>query len=131
MRKIRIFTFSQYWLDVISIQTNVSRFAVQVRDCDFGAIVNRDLVKRLRNVNGATAHKTIAQNDLRLAARLCQIFDARANLYQSEELLKQRRKLPFDLPPGAEIVSSILCDIFSHTAFKRAKTAALVSSPIV
>ena len=37
-----------------------------------------------------------------------QVFDARANLYQSEELLEARKKLPFDLPPGAEIVSSTL-----------------------
>lgn len=47
----------------------------QVRDCDLGAIVNRDLARRVRSVNGITGHKQVAQNDLQLAAKLVTVFD--------------------------------------------------------
>jgi hypothetical protein len=33
--------------------------SIRIRDCDFGAIVNRDLARRVRVVNGVTAHKTV------------------------------------------------------------------------
>jgi hypothetical protein len=83
-----------------------------------GAIVNRDLVRRIRVVHGVTAHKLVMQNDLRLAVcacvcyyisiflkvRLCAIFDTRAQLYQSDSQDDARRRLPIELPPGAEVV---------------------------
>ena len=54
----------------------------QLRDCDLGPIVNRDLTRRVRTVNGLTAHKALAQKDLGFAAKLVQAADKRANLYQ-------------------------------------------------
>jgi hypothetical protein len=56
-----------------------------LRDCDLGSIVNRDLTRRVRTVNGITVHKAVAQNDLRQAAKLVQIYDKRAGLYQDEQ----------------------------------------------
>lgn len=37
---------------------------LQIRGCDFGALVNRDIVKRVRNANGVAAHVSIAQASL-------------------------------------------------------------------
>lgn len=48
---------------------------LQIRDCDLGAIINRDLARRVRTVNGITAHKQVAQNDLRQAAKLTALYD--------------------------------------------------------
>lgn len=57
---------------------------LQLKDCDMGPIVNRDLTRRIRTVNGITIHKQVAQNDLRLAARLVQIYDKKYGLFQNE-----------------------------------------------
>jgi hypothetical protein len=57
---------------------------IRLRDCDLGSIVNRDLTRRVRTVNGVTVHKAVAQNDLRQAAKLVQIYDRRAGLHQDE-----------------------------------------------
>lgn len=58
--------------------------SIRLKDCDLGAIVNRDLTRRIRTVNGVTAHKQVAQNDLRLAARLVQVCDKKWGLWQDE-----------------------------------------------
>jgi hypothetical protein len=51
----------------------------------------------------------VAQNDLRLAARLCQLFDARAQVWQDDDsssaAAATRRKMKFDLPEGVAVVS--------------------------
>ncbi|KRZ10421.1 Serrate RNA effector molecule -like protein [Trichinella zimbabwensis] len=46
---------------------------IRLRDCDLGAIVNRDLSRRIRVTNGIAAHRAVAQSDLRLAATVVQI----------------------------------------------------------
>uniref|UniRef100_A0A5S6PZ73 Serrate RNA effector molecule homolog n=1 Tax=Trichuris muris TaxID=70415 RepID=A0A5S6PZ73_TRIMR len=58
---------------------------IRVKDCDLGAIVNRDLTRRIRAVNSITGHKTVMQNDLRHVARLVQMYDKRANLWETED----------------------------------------------
>lgn len=60
--------------------------SIRLKDCDLGAIVNRDLTRRIRTVNGVTSHKQVAQNDLRLAARLVQIYDKKWGLWQDENV---------------------------------------------
>ncbi|VDP03730.1 unnamed protein product [Soboliphyme baturini] len=57
---------------------------LRLRDCDLGAIVNRDLTRRIRTVNGITGHKTVAQNDLRLAARLVLLYDKKCGFWQAD-----------------------------------------------
>lgn len=42
----------------------------RLRDCELGAIVNRDLSRRVRPVNGITTHKTIIRSDIKLCAKV-------------------------------------------------------------
>jgi len=57
---------------------------IRLRDCDMGAIVNRDLSRRIRPVNGISQHKQVLKNDIRLAAKIVQNYDQRHNLFQVE-----------------------------------------------
>lgn len=43
---------------------------IRLRDCELGAIVNRDLSRRVRPVNGITTHKTIVRSDIKLCAKV-------------------------------------------------------------
>lgn len=45
-------------------------YIYQLRDCELGAIVNRDLSRRVRPVNGITSHKTIVRSDIKLCAKV-------------------------------------------------------------
>uniref|UniRef100_F1KUY4 Serrate RNA effector molecule homolog n=1 Tax=Ascaris suum TaxID=6253 RepID=F1KUY4_ASCSU len=72
---------------------------VRIRDCDLGAIINRDLARRVRTVNGITAHKQVAQNDLRQAAKLTALYDKKAGLYQPPEEEQQQPRSEFELDP--------------------------------
>ncbi len=49
-----------------------------------GAIVNRDLSRRIRTVSGITSHKQVVRNDIRLAAKIIQNLDARLGLWENE-----------------------------------------------
>lgn len=53
-----------------------------MRDCELGAIVNRDLSKRIRSVNGITNHRQVARNDMKLCANIINNFDNRSGLWQ-------------------------------------------------
>ncbi|MFH4979600.1 hypothetical protein AB6A40_006309 [Gnathostoma spinigerum] len=70
---------------------------VRIGDCDLGAIVNRDLTRRVRVVNGITGHKTVAQNDLRQAAKLTAMYDKKAGLYQSETTEGAKQTFEMDM----------------------------------
>ncbi|VDK45567.1 unnamed protein product [Anisakis simplex] len=70
---------------------------VRIRECDLGAIINRDLTRRVRTVNGVTAHKQVAQNDLRQAAKLTAFYDKKAGLYQSSDEGDQQNDKDFEL----------------------------------
>ncbi|XP_050541392.1 serrate RNA effector molecule homolog isoform X2 [Daktulosphaira vitifoliae] len=56
---------------------------VRLRDCELGAIVNRDLSKRIRSVNGITSHRQVARNDMKLCANIINNFDKRADIWQT------------------------------------------------
>lgn len=56
----------------------------QLRDTELGAIVNRDLSRRIRTVSGITCHKQVVRNDIRLAAKIIQNLDARLGLWSDE-----------------------------------------------
>ena len=53
----------------------------QLRDCELGAIVNRDLSRRIRTVNGITSHRQVVRNDIKLAARIVHNLDAKSGLW--------------------------------------------------
>ncbi|XP_075166935.1 arsenic resistance protein 2 isoform X2 [Haematobia irritans] len=55
----------------------------RLRDCEMGAIVNRDLSRRVRPVNGMTAHKTVIRADIKLCAKIAMNLDEKFKLWQS------------------------------------------------
>ncbi|XP_066268744.1 serrate RNA effector molecule homolog isoform X2 [Branchiostoma lanceolatum] len=55
---------------------------IRLRDCELSPVVNRDLARRIRPVSGIVIHKQILRNDLRLAAKLVMILDARSKLWE-------------------------------------------------
>ncbi|KAI1716452.1 arsenite-resistance protein 2 domain-containing protein [Ditylenchus destructor] len=57
----------------------------KIAGADLGAIVNRDLKRRIRFVNGVTLHRTVAQNDIKHAAKLIVLYDHKAKLHLDPE----------------------------------------------
>lgn len=57
---------------------------IRMKDSELGAIVNRDLMRRVRTVNGITPHKAIVRNDIRLAAQVIQYLDSKWNLWDED-----------------------------------------------
>lgn len=56
----------------------------QLRDCELAPGVNRDLARRVRNVNGITQHKQVLRNDIKLAAKLIHALDEKGELWSSK-----------------------------------------------
>ncbi|XP_051800642.1 serrate RNA effector molecule homolog [Acanthochromis polyacanthus] len=54
---------------------------IRLRDCELSPVVNRDLCRRVRSVNGLTHHKPVVRNDIRLSARLVHSLDQRGALW--------------------------------------------------
>lgn len=54
---------------------------LQLRDCELAPVVNRDLARRVRNVNGITQHKQVLRNDIKLAAKLIHALDEKGDLW--------------------------------------------------
>ncbi|VEN33580.1 unnamed protein product [Callosobruchus maculatus] len=59
--------------------------SVRLRDCELGAIVNRDLSRRIRPVNGVTAHRQVVRSDVRISARVALHLDEKAGLWPREK----------------------------------------------
>lgn len=53
----------------------------RLRDCEMGAIVNRDLSRRVRPANGITAHKQVVRADIKLCAKIAMNLDERFKLW--------------------------------------------------
>lgn len=47
-----------------------------------GAIVNRDLSRRIRTVTGLTGHKQVVRHDMKLSAKIIHNLDAKNDLWQ-------------------------------------------------
>lgn len=56
---------------------------IRLRDCELGAIVNRDLLRRIRTVNGITAHKQIVRHDIKLSAKIVHNLDLKVGLWST------------------------------------------------
>lgn len=63
---------------------------IRLRDCELGAIVNRDLSRRIRPVNGITAHKQVVRSDIRIAAKVTLHMDNKAGLWPDDEDKKEK-----------------------------------------
>merc|ERR1712141_587885 len=58
---------------------------IRLRECELGPIVNRDLSRRIRTVNGITVDKKVVRNDIKLAAKVITNLDTRWQLWMSSE----------------------------------------------
>ncbi|XP_064408824.1 serrate RNA effector molecule homolog isoform X2 [Latimeria chalumnae] len=63
---------------------------IRLRDCELSPVVNRDLTRRVRNINGITQHKQIVRNDIKLAAKLVHSLDDRSQLWSLESEKEDR-----------------------------------------
>lgn len=54
---------------------------IRLRDFDLGAIINKDLSKRIRYVSGITGHKQVVRSDIRIAAKIVLHLDQKAQLW--------------------------------------------------
>ncbi|KAL1419139.1 hypothetical protein MTO96_005250 [Rhipicephalus appendiculatus] len=70
---------------------------IRLRDCELGAIVNRDLSRRIRSVNGIASHKQVIRSDIKLAARIVHNLDNQRSLWTPTE-------------PGAESAGNAAAD---------------------
>ncbi|KAG7233197.1 hypothetical protein INR49_007357, partial [Caranx melampygus] len=57
---------------------------IRLRDCELSPVVNRDLCRRVRSVNGLTHHRPVLRNDIRLSARLVHSLDQRGELWAGQ-----------------------------------------------
>ncbi|KAM8897544.1 serrate RNA effector molecule homolog [Spinachia spinachia] len=57
---------------------------IRLRDCELSPVVNRDLCRRVRCVNGLTHHRPVVKNDIRLSARLVHSLDQRGALWDGQ-----------------------------------------------
>ncbi|XP_037533378.1 serrate RNA effector molecule homolog [Nematolebias whitei] len=57
---------------------------IRLRDCELSPVVNRDLCRRVRSVNGLTHHKPVVRNDIRLSARLVHSLDQKGALWAGQ-----------------------------------------------
>lgn len=64
---------------------------IRIRDCELGAIVNRDLSRRVRPVNGITVHRSIIRSDIKLAAKITHNLDEKANLWKMDDVEKNEK----------------------------------------
>ncbi|GIY28611.1 hypothetical protein CEXT_239862 [Caerostris extrusa] len=58
---------------------------IRLRESELGAIVNRDLSRRIRSVNGISSHKQVVRADIKLAARIIQNLDRQKKLWQDDD----------------------------------------------
>lgn len=57
---------------------------IRLKDVELAPVVNRDLCRRVRSVNGLTHHKPIIRNDIRLSAKLIHALDQKGALWSSQ-----------------------------------------------
>ncbi|XP_016401791.1 serrate RNA effector molecule homolog isoform X2 [Sinocyclocheilus rhinocerous] len=77
---------------------------IRLRDCELAPGVNRDLARRVRNVNGITQHKQVLRNDIKLAAKLIHSLDDKERLW-SHKLREETHAL--ELPAQNPILKNI------------------------
>ncbi|XP_036436679.1 serrate RNA effector molecule homolog isoform X2 [Colossoma macropomum] len=77
---------------------------IRLRDCELAPGVNRDLARRVRNINGITQHKQILRNDIKLAAKLIHSLDERESLWSPQP---SEETQPVELPAQNPILKNI------------------------
>jgi hypothetical protein len=79
---------------------------IRLRDCELGAIVNRDLSRRIRPINGITAHKQVVRSDIRISAKVALHLDNRSGLWLDEEK-KEKPQQTFGLVSNNPVLHNI------------------------
>lgn len=79
---------------------------IRLRDCELAPIVNRDLSRRVRPVNGITAHKTISKNDIKLCAKIAHSLDEKSGLWK-DMIFEQEEKKTFGLQSKNPVLKNI------------------------
>uniref|UniRef100_A0A671L8R2 Serrate RNA effector molecule homolog n=1 Tax=Sinocyclocheilus anshuiensis TaxID=1608454 RepID=A0A671L8R2_9TELE len=84
--KVEIIAVSVHALKFPSLGVNIKEICwnlqnIRLRDCELAPGVNRDLARRVRNVNGITQHKQVLRNDIKLAAKLIHSLDDKERLW--------------------------------------------------
>ncbi|KAJ8964708.1 hypothetical protein NQ317_003895 [Molorchus minor] len=93
---------------------------IRLRGMQLGAIVNRDLSRRIRPVNGITAHKQVVRSDIRISAKVTLHLDTKVGLWLDEEDQKDK---PQQASPNQ-------CEIFAAMEFfSRCGLAATLMRP--
>lgn len=79
---------------------------IRLRECELAPIVNRDLSRRVRPVNGITAHKTICKNDIKLCAKIAHTLDEKSGLWK-DAVDDQEEKKSFGLQSKNPVLKNI------------------------
>lgn len=79
---------------------------IRLRDCELAPIVNRDLSRRVRPVNGITAHKTVCKNDIKLCAKIAYSLDEKSGLWK-EAVDESEDKKPFGYQSKNPVLNNI------------------------
>ena len=58
---------------------------VKIRDCEFGAIINRDLSRRIRSVNGIASHRNCVLADLKHTTQIILNLDEERRVFENDE----------------------------------------------
>ncbi|KAJ3660266.1 hypothetical protein Zmor_004722 [Zophobas morio] len=79
---------------------------IRLRDCELGAIVNRDLSRRIRPINGITAHKQVVRSDIRISAKVALHLDNKVGLWLDEDK-KEKPQQTFGLVSNNPVLHNI------------------------
>jgi len=80
---------------------------IRLRDCELGAIVNRDLSRRVRPVNGITVHRSVVRSDIKLAAKIAHNLDIKASLWTEEGASKKNGSCAFGFDTKNPVLNNI------------------------
>lgn len=79
--------------------------SIRLRDCELAPIVNRDLSRRVRPVNGVTNHKTVCKSDIKLCARIAHSLDEKYRLWKDAEKAEEQKS--FGLQSNNPVLKNI------------------------
>ena len=71
---------------------------VKIRDIDIGAIINKDLSRRVRTVDGIASHKSCVLADIRHAAKIIAQLDHQRKVWQKADEAEQEPSISSDQP---------------------------------
>lgn len=80
---------------------------IRLRDCELAPIVNRDLSRRVRPINGITAHKNVCKNDIKLCARIAHSLDEKYGLWKDRVENEEQSRASFGLQSKNPVLQNI------------------------